>query len=205
MSKMLVMIALIAVTAAVGCTAAYAAGKPAPLQTGFVLVRSGPGHAPDEPAASIRGARRSYQSFLGSRALASSAKACQQHSWYQEYDFKNVYGVMLFSYAEQAYWCRSGGMVTYFYRYRWHHESSLVPVVHYSPWQFDGNVPSGNDCANEHCYIRGYKAPRRTAVTEGKFETCLVPFINLGCNYDYPVIHITVYGDGSRPDSGWSD
>jgi hypothetical protein len=191
----------------IGATAAPAkASTPtSPSQAGVVVKHAGPGHAPGEPAASVAGNVRSYRQFLGLRELASTTKACKQHPWYQSYDFKNVYGVVLFSYYEQVYYCRNGVSVTYFYRYRWARTTSIVPVVHYTPWNFEGHVPSGNDCPNEHCFIRGYKAKQRTAVTEGKFATCLIPFINVGCNYVYPVIHITVYGDGSRPDSGWSD
>jgi hypothetical protein len=191
--------------AAIAASGSSASPGPHPLKTRLVEASSGPGHAPNEPLASVSGNQKSYQHYLGTRQLSSVAKACTQHTWHQKYDFTNPYGIVLFSYYEQVYYCRDGVNVTYFYRYRWHHESSIIPYLHYSPWQFDGNVPSGNDCANEHCFIRGYKASQRSAVTEGKFETCLIPYINLGCNYDYPVIRITVYGDGSKPDSGWSD
>jgi hypothetical protein len=125
--------------------------------------------------------------------------------YYQKYEFKNPYGVLLVGYYEQVYYCRAKGLVTYFYRARWSKVSSLVPLVHWTPWAFDGNVPSGNDCAGEHCFVRGLKAANRTAVTKGSFHTCLIPIINAGCNYLYPMIWITVHGDGSRPDSGWSD
>jgi hypothetical protein len=204
MAKLATLVVAFVFMAIAACNSFASPGTHQP-EAGMVVAFSGPGHAPNEPSASVRGNQKEFQHYLGARRLSTAAKACVQHMWYQVYDFKNVYHVLLFSYYEQVYYCRDGVNVTYFYRYRWDHVSSIVPYLHYSPWQFDGNVPSGNDCANEHCFLRGYKAAQRSAITEGKFETCLIPFIDLGCNYDYPVIHITVYGDGSKPDSGWSD
>lgn len=176
-----------------------------PAHAGLVAVYSGPGHAPGEPRASVRSELNSLRLWRSARHLEISEKSCNPIPYYQKYEFKNPYGVVLVSYYEQVYYCRAKGLVTYFYRYRWAKVSSIVPLVHWTPWAFDGNVTSGNDCAGEHCFIRGFKAPNRTAVTKGSFRTCLIPIINAGCNYLYPVIWITVHGDGRRADSGWSD
>lgn len=172
---------------------------------GAATYYSAAGHAPGEPISVIEAQHKHFKAFLHSRTLSSTSKACTQHPWYQKYEFKNPYGVLLIGYYMQVYYCRANGQVTYFYRYRWSKVSSLVPFVHWTPWEFAGNQPSGNDCGNEHCFIRGYKAPNRTAVTLGEFKTCLIPIINAGCNYLYPRLWITVHGDGSKPDSGWSD
>lgn len=125
--------------------------------------------------------------------------ACPQQAAWVAYKFTNRFGTRLWSYYEQVYWCVDQGAVSYFYRYRWAKTSSVVPLAYYAPWTFEGNVESGFDCPNEHCYVAGLRAAKRTAVTKGYFRTCAVPWINFGCNNVYPVLAITVYGDGSPP------
>jgi len=205
MSRVVIVVVITAFFSAV-CAGGSTAGTADPMKTGVISHYAGPGHAPGEPSAAIRAEQVNYRRFWRSaRHLENAAKSCNPIPYYQKYEFKNPYGVVLVGYYEQVYFCRANGLVTYFYRYRWAKASSIVPLVHWTPWAFDGNVASGNDCAGEHCFIRGFKAPNRTAVTKGSFRTCLIPIINAGCNYLYPQIWITVHGDGSRPDSGWSD
>jgi len=197
---------LIAVLSVI-CVPASQAGVPTASESaGVVTVFAGEGQARNQPAFVLRAEKKSFQLFQRStRKLAGAVSSCSPRAYYQKYEFKNPYGVLLVGYYEQVYYCRSQGLVTYFYRIRWEKVTSIVPIVHWTPWKFDGHVPSGNDCAGEHCFIRGYKARDRTAVTEGSFHTCLIPIVNAGCNYLYPKLWITVHGDGSRPDSGWSD
>jgi hypothetical protein len=190
---------LLVVSAAAGtlCSNVKADQPSSPDGTGTYRVSVG--HAPGEPAWVKHQEQANLQRYLGSRRLSAAAKSCTPRPVYAQYTYTNAtHLAVLFRYFEQVYYCRSGGKVTYFYRYRWAQMSSIVPVVDWNPWSFDGNINSGNDCSNEHCFIRGYRASSRTAVTKGSFSVCAVKIFGW-CNHVYPTLSITVFGDGSKP------
>ncbi len=90
----------------------------------------------------------------------------------------------VYSYYQQVDWCWNGYAVTFLRRYRWPADVCCL-------WQFDRHV-SGN-CSSEFCVGKtGHWS--ETAWTQGQFHACTVYLV---CNYKYPYVSITVYGNGS--------
>lgn len=171
--------------------------SPAPSLQGYMVLTSAEGHAPNEPAWVTREQRRNFQRWahLLDRQLTTATKSCRPKPVYARWTYHNGIGTVLWKYVEQVYFCYTGRVVTYFYRYRWAELPSVLPWVDFNPWKFDGNID--NSCGNEHCFNRGYRAPKRVAMTRGQFEICGIKVIGV-CNYQSPVLTIVVYGDGSH-------
>jgi hypothetical protein len=181
---------------ALAATARVTKTDPPKIQ-GVAQVVVAEGVAPAAPKALVRAQQRNFRRWLaspqGGRQLSSVAKSCKPKPVYSKYTYSNLVGVVLWEYIQQVYFCHTGKEVTYFYRYRWGVVKSAIPVGDWSPWQFDGHI--NNSCGSEHCFKRGYRAPSRTAWTEGQFHVCLAKVVV--CAYKTPTVSLTVYGDGS--------
>lgn len=103
-------------------------------------------------------------------------------------NFKNLVGVWLYRYYQQIRFCWNGRTITYFYRDRFVDVNGLAG---FNPWSFDGHVST--NCQYEHCYPGRWGHWSENAFTQGKFHACFTWL----CNYRYPAVSITVYGDGS--------
>jgi len=175
----------VAMTAGAATTQANAKPSPSSYQ-GVMSLTLGSGNAPGMPVGVLQARHRQ---------LSTAAKSCSpKHAW-ARWTYKNLVGVVLWKYTEQVDYCFTGSAVTYFYRNRWADLPSILPVIGFNPWKFDGNI--SDSCTNEHCFIRGYRAASRTATTQGQFEVCGLKFIGV-CNNQTPRLSITVFGDGSR-------
>lgn len=152
------------------------------------------GVAPGMPDELRREAQRNWRLFQGERRLAGATKSCTVRAAWTAYRFKNLAGQTLWTYYQQVYFCRvlRAGLVTYFYRVRWAEVGSITPIVDWKPWEFKGHI--GSNCEGEHCFIRGHRAKSRTAWTQGSFQVCALKIAL--CNYQNPMVGITVYGNG---------
>jgi hypothetical protein len=103
-------------------------------------------------------------------------------------NWRNVWGALLWRYFEQIRFCWNGVVVTNFYRDRW---AEVYSVAGVTAWSFDGHT--GTNCVYEHCYPGRWGHWYEQAWTQGKFHACVIWI----CNYKYPVVSITVYGNGT--------
>ena len=172
---------LIAIVALTCSMSAQAQGEP---WRGHAVFDHGVGTAPGAP----RPPR------VVTRHLASIQGTCAKKGVYSRWTFRNLVGRTLWRYVEQVYFCFTGTQVTYFYRYRWAEVPSLLPLVRWNPWEFKGHTDS--NCANEHCFIRDYRAPSRVAWTKGAFAVCGI-YVAGACNHQQATAWIIVRGDGT--------
>lgn len=122
----------------------------------------------------------------GSQTWESAGSRCKT-VWARR-TFKNWVGIWLWRYTQQISFCWNGSIVTNFYRERW---PEVHNVLGFSPWSFDGHI--GTNCQYEHCYPGRWGHWSETAWTQGKLSACVGPV----CNYHYPLVTITVYGNGN--------
>jgi|SRR5580765_1536605 len=152
--------------------------RPVDLVTGKLTVEHGTGILPQ---------------VLTIRTLMGNT--CDIVPIWNRYTYKTrVGGIMLWRYSQQVYACFVGGSVTYFQRFRFFEIPDLVPGFGLNPWKWKGNVD--NSCETEHCTWSG-QADSKFAMTRGWFEACAVPLVNWVCNDVYPLLTITVYGNGT--------
>jgi hypothetical protein len=179
-------------------TAATSGKAAAPLRAPTSVWTSvgGPGYAPGIPAW-VKAQEMANLRRFQSRHLSSATYFCSNpQPYWKGYTFRNVtHTAVLWRYIEQLYYCTALGYVTYFYRARWAEMSSIVPIVGWNPWEFVGNIPSGDDCATEHCLTPNTIAQKRYAITHGAFRVCLAKFLGL-CNHVKVIVKITLYGNG---------
>jgi hypothetical protein len=128
------------------------------------------------------GSADAYVSLTG--AYYNGANFCRHAIGHRR--FRNVFGVTLYDYTENVFWCWNGSTIRNFYRDR-----GPASVTVLSAWNFKGNI--GSNCIYEHCSGRGVGSWATTADTKGQYEACIVWF----CNSRYPYIAVTVYGNGS--------
>ena len=172
---------LVGALSSVLCLSARAGGEP---QFGRAVFEHGIGIASGAPKAPP----------VLKRHLTAMQSACQPRPVYARWTYRNIFYVTLWRYTEQVYFCFTGSLVTYFYRYRWADLPSLLPGIGWNPWTFDGNINS--NCAGEHCFIRDFRDTSRTAWTQGKFSVCGVRAAGV-CNNQIANVYIKVYGDGT--------
>lgn len=178
-------------------SAASMAGSLGATPRGYFEITVKKGIAPTMPAALRRSMERDWRLFQGERQLSNIAKSCNPRPAYSLLRFKNPYGVVLWTYYQQVYFCFNGRMVTYFRRVRWGEVASLTPYVEWKPWEFKGHI--GSNCGNDYC-SGGGRTRSRLAWTQGRFEVCLIPVLGGLCTNQSPIVGITVYGNGSvRP------
>jgi hypothetical protein len=96
---------------------------------------------------------------------------------------KNLAGYVVWRYNEQINFCYNGSAVTLFSRARWPSE------VGWS-WGFDGHI--GSNCTYEDCHGR-IGSYAEDAWTQGGFHACVIWI----CTHKYPVVYMTVYGNGA--------
>lgn len=90
---------------------------------------------------------------------------------------------VVYNYYQQVDWCWNGYAVTFLRRYRWPADVCCL-------WQFDRHV-AGN-CSHEFCVGKTGRWAENVW-TQGQFHACTVYVV---CNYKYPYVSITVYGNG---------
>jgi hypothetical protein len=122
---------------------------------------------------------------VGTGYDGSYARCKTVHAFRQ---WKTVWGSLLWRYFQQIRFCYNGAIVTNFWRDRW---AETYPVAGFSAWSFDGHI--GTNCTYEHCYPGRWGHWYEYAWTQGKFHACVIWI----CNYKYPSVSITVYGNGT--------